>query len=151
MSNMKTEREQLEENTVNQYVKERNEALQAYLRKCIDEYGALANEYLRRLKFLMVAHIPLIAAVFVDTIIWLFAFLLVMICWARVNSSKERLEYKEGELDGAFRTLKALGMLDDDIRGKRRKVHLKKSPFKRFKEFWERVGTRSNKEAYGQA
>lgn len=153
---MKTEREQLEENTRIEYAKQRTQEFRDFLATLMKEWE-LAFYWEARgtalFLFAMAVNLILIIASgffvefevirtpldFLSTIVWL---TLLRVYWLMAER-----KYAEGRLDGCFATLEQLGMLDkdDDFGGKKRRVK-EKSAFKRFKELFQRVGQNQIKE-----
>lgn len=150
---MKTEREKLEEATKKQYAQERYDELYEYVEGLHNQFNELANAYYRAAYLVPLSLFAWMSTLLVNheyPALYSFAVLTWIIAFTHVHTKYQHpMTEISSEIDGVYKTLEKLGVLpekaDLDRYRKRRKDAIK-SPFKRFKEFFERLG--QNKEAY---
>jgi len=154
---MKTELQQLEENAKIQYAKERVEELGSELNTLLDQAREMKRWerrtmnlnifgiaiYLAALAYAGYADLPETVTVGLANY-WLMIFFFLII---RENYFGRKFEYLDGKIDGIFAALELLypDSVDRSGGNARRKVK-RPSMFKRFKEFFERVGQSKSKE-----
>lgn len=155
-----TESERLEMNTAMEYAKQRTEEFQKFFTGLIENandkmYWKWRADVLELTVLAVHMGVILILAITTDYGDWAqeiidWSFLLFVVVAIRSWWHHSRWCRAEGELEGAIRTLEMLDMAkferDDSDDEKRKSKAKAKSPFKRFKEFWERIG--KSKEAY---
>lgn len=159
-TNMKTEREKLEQNTREAYAQQKADEFIEFITAMIDESIEMHRWQQRASKmtiftvFIWFAFIPFgefiqtPADVFDVAHEWLFTIFIMMVF--RSHWHDLRWKYADGKVDGALAVLEKLGYSknDDELKKKKKKRVKYKSPFKRFKEFWERMGSKENQEAF---
>lgn len=156
---MKTEMEQLQENAKMQYAKERVEELYVRLHEALD--GQIeALRWKRRTGLLQLFNITTyFVALFlhqylevpyevfanISMVIYL---VLLFLLTVREMTFEKQARYHEGVFDGIFTTLETLypNMKDDAGNDRQVKKVKRESLYKRFKEFFERVGQKQTKE-----
>lgn len=76
-------------------------------------------------------------------------FIVIVVAWAREAFHHRRWRETEGEWKGAVTVLRKMGVpLPEDDGDKKRKSMKRESPFKRFKEFFERMKSKDKMNAY---
>jgi hypothetical protein len=148
-----TEMEQLKKNTEEQYAKEKFAALFAWTDEVEAEWDLAIKESKKNLNItLVVIIVQMILGFGFNSPLWILCYLLWLILFMRQGVLQARCQKHRGRLNGAFKALYLLGMADIDIeqkRGKKRKIkRFTVSPFKRFKEFFERMGAKNKQEAH---
>lgn len=154
---MKTEMEQLEENTHIEKAKQTANALSKYYMELLEDTIVKIDWTLRSSSMLMFTFVMHFAVLFLmlwldmsDTFISVISELFTVLMLVGIFRNfyhENRLASTRGELEGCEETLRVLGYLPPKGT-KKRKVHLQKSPYERFKEFFERVGKKQSKEAH---
>lgn len=145
--------QQLEENAKKEKAKQTMEAVFAYIDE-IDELWSLALKEARKNLNLMMWVVVIQIFLSFFSPLALLCFFLTLILMYRQSKINERIEEYKGKIFGVWKALYLLGVVDsdmeDDINKRRRKMKVASvSPFKRFKEFFERVGSKNKQEAYG--
>lgn len=154
---MKTEIEQLEENAKIEYTKQRVEELGKEI-TVLQEQRCEMKRWERRTATLNFANILAFWTIIiysaatdlphtvsdVATDYWLLIFFFLII---REHYFNRQYEYFDGKIDGIFVALDLLYPDNNrDEGGNARRKVKRRSMFKRFKEFWERVGQGKTKE-----
>lgn len=150
-----TEMEQLKKNAENQLMMERFTSIFEWMEVVETEWDK-EMIFARRNLHLTTAVIvvQLILSFILNSPFWIACFFLWLLLMMRQNRCNERMEYHKGRLFGAHKILFLLGMSNADIedemgKRKQRRKAFKVSPFKRFKEFFERMGAKNKQEAHG--
>lgn len=149
-----TEMEQLKKNTEEQLAKERFTSIFEWMSTVEEAWDVEMVVAKKNLNITMAVVIVQVILSFVfSSPLWLACFILFLILTHRQSKINERIEFHKGRLLGAHKMLFLLGMANSDIedeltkrRGRKRVVL--NSPFKRFKEFFERMGTKNKQEAH---
>lgn len=149
---MKTELDQLRENAEKQYVQERMGEVKEKLILLCRRYDELT---FKNIKWCFI-ELGAWLAFFVATVVGAGDMIesLAMLLWIgclvyRWVGIMFRREYLEGKIDGMLDTLITLGIMDEHVDGdKQVKTRQARSPFKRFKEFFERMGSKNTQEAH---
>jgi len=148
-----TEMEQLKRNAEKQYLEEKFAALFAWTDQVEAEWDLAIKKNKKNLYITLVVIIAQVILSFgFNSPLWIPCYFLWLILFMRQGFLQARCEKHRGRLDGAFKALFLLGLTDTDIeqkRGKKRKIkRFAVSPFKRFKEFFERMGAKNKQEAH---
>lgn len=143
--------EELKKNADMALYKQRTEEVHKYLVHLIDETLRLGLWHSRcsaltALTFLCY-WIVLIISLFADLpdefrrTMLDFSFLVIIVAWLRENHHHSKWREAEGEWKGAVTVLRKMGvpLPEEDDGSKKRKSVKRESPFKRFKEFFERM------------
>lgn len=148
-----TEMEQLKKNADEQYVKERYDEVVEYIRKLskeVDDLGVKSKK-INAIELGLIAA-QLIATVFAPDFVWA----VFWVGWFftmlhRVYNIDMPRRFKLGKMLGAIETLEILGIVTktEDGNDRNTKPVKVRSLFKRFKEFWERMGSKNKVEVYG--
>ena len=153
-----TEMEELKKNADMALYKQRTDEVSKYLLHLIDETLRLGLWYSRcsmlTLLTFLAYWIILSIALFTElpsemrrTALDL-QFLVILVAWVREAFHHRKWREKEGEWTGAVTILRKMGVpLPEEGDGKRRKIMERKSPFRRFKEFAERMKSKDPMEA----
>lgn len=156
---MKTEREQLEENTRKEAAKQRAETVHNKILAMLEDILD-GLQWERRASTLFFFTLSLYFFVIFWATYWFdrpdaleiqidFFSTLMWVTLLRVYWHMARRMYREGKFEGYLEAMVDLGYATKDENDGMRKRIKNASPFKRFKEFWERVGQGNSKEAYG--
>jgi len=156
-----TETEQLKKNTAEQYARERANEVGEYLktlalnsaeRRYWKERSVALTLVAIATNFLSITILALVDAPIQYTenvsTAGLITFLVAMF---RAQSLTERWHRASGELDGALTALQKAGMMKidyEDEGNSRTRSKKKKALFPRFKEFFERMGSKDKREKY---
>lgn len=145
--------EQLKRNTEKQYVEERFRELFDWMEQVEIEWDIAIKRARKNLNITFVVVVMQAILSFVlNSPLWMICFIIWMILFMRQGHLTADCELHKGRLLGANKALFLLGMVDIDIEekiGKKRKRKLFiTSPFKRFKEFFERMGAKNKTEVH---
>lgn len=154
-----TEMEELKKNAEMALYKQRTEEVSKYLLHLIDETLRLGLWHSRcsvLTGFSFLCYwLVLIIALFADLpdefrrTMLDFSFLVIIVAWIREQHHYRKWREAEGEWKGAVTILRKMGIpLPEEDGTKRRKSVRRESPFKRFKEFFERIKSKDPMEAY---
>jgi len=164
MEPIKTEMQQLEENARRQQAKDKATDITKRLLELLEIESKKLRWYMRShtlvmivmLAYFIILGILLFSSLGADTVdTYLdFTFLIWVVAIARSNWHEARWQRARGDRKGFEEALVMLGMLDveecdcDNCKKKKKIKVASKSPFKRFKEFFERMGSKKPEEAY---
>ena len=157
---MKTEMQQLKENTEQQFIKERFDELHKELHALYEIrrdrlYWAARSRMLTHFVAAMMLVIilvntllgyPDIAALYEFTLVFIF-----MVTLLRSHEHENRLFMIQGRIDGFIQALQILKIVPENeppAGRKKRKRAPWSSPFRRFKEFFERMESKDKQEQY---
>lgn len=144
-----TETEQLKRNAQEQYVKERHEELQAYLRSLFDELNARSAIRDRWFKLEIAAFITSLITLFTaPELVHSLAFLLWMICLLVGVHYDRKLVRINGIITGVFKTLEIMGLLTVEIEDEPPKKKSRKKKESKVAAMWEAMKSKLRKEAY---
>jgi hypothetical protein len=148
-----TEMQQLEENAHKEKAKQSMEAVFAYIDEIDELWSVALKEAGRNLNLMIVVVVVQVLLSFFSPLA-LLCFFLQLILMYRQSKINERIEQYKGKIFGVWKVLYFLGLvsedMEDEVNKRRRKVKvIRTSPFKRFKELFERVGFKNKQESYG--
>lgn len=149
---MQTEMEKLKENTLKEKSKQTMESVFAYLDELDVLWTAALKEGRSNLNLMMVVIIVQIVLSFFSPLA-LLCFVVYLLLMFRQGKINERIEQHKGKTLGVWKTLYLLGIVqsdvEDEINKRKKKVKtVNASPFKRFKEFFERINSKQKQESY---
>lgn len=143
---METEMERLKRNADEQLAKDRYESIRLWMEEVQKEWDKATDEFERNFKWMMIVLVVQVILGFViNSAFWIVCFFLFLILDGVNSRIRERCEYCNGRLIGAHKMLFLLGLADSDIEDEiNRKMKQRRrvtflNPFKRFKEFHERM------------
>jgi len=149
-----TEMEELKKNTDQALATQRLDSIIEWITQVENRWEVLLFEAGKNLKWmLVVVAIQLILTFLFDNFLFILCFIVLLFLIEKQNGINRDIEHQKGLLVGTHKTLFLLGLTETDIedglnKRKKRKIVVSSSPFKRFKELFERLGSKDKKEAH---